>query len=89
MTFLKLRDQSGATVIINTGPGPWLYISQAADPDSKTPIFGFSAIFFQGQLIQAPNGQVQPYGIVVRGTPEEIAGEMQLMTGFTFEHASH
>lgn len=86
MTFLKIRDQSGATVVVN--PAQVLYISQAMEAATKAPLFGFSVIFFQGPLVQLPTGQVQPLGITVRGTPEEIVAQMELMTGFAFEHAS-
>jgi hypothetical protein len=68
--LLSLRDQTGAPVIVNSDHV--LYIAQAADEATHAPLLGFSIVFMNTNLIQGSGGQVQPYGILIKGAPDEV-----------------
>ena len=58
--LLRLKDQSGATIIVNTEN--MLFIGQAADNQTKRPILGQSVACMLGGMM-----------LTLLGTPEDIA----------------
>jgi hypothetical protein len=74
MPILKLRDQTGATILVNSGA--WTHIAQAADLQTKSPLLGYSLIFFTTYNPDRPNA------ILVKGSPEEIAAQIEAQEQF-------
>jgi hypothetical protein len=62
--IVRMKDMTGATVLIQTDNV--IYVGQAADEQSKTPVLGVSVVVFLG-------GQ----SCSVKGTPEEVYGAMR------------
>lgn len=62
--IVKFKDMTGATVLVQTDNV--IYVGQAADAKSKTPVLGVSVVVFLGG--QSCN---------VKGTPEEVYGAMR------------
>lgn len=70
MPILRLKDQTGGMLIVNNGAGPWTHIAQAADPQTKKPLLGFSAMFFGTDA-------TKQLGVMIKGSPDEIAGMIE------------
>jgi len=68
--FLKLKDQTGATILINNGPGPWTHIAQAADAQTKSPLLGYAVVFFGTKV-------GEQVGILIKGSPDDIAAQIE------------
>lgn len=64
MSFLTLRDQSNQPLVVNTDHV--LFVAQAQDGATKTPLLGFSVIYLNCLMAQAP------FTLLVKGSPEEL-----------------
>jgi len=68
---------SNAPVVVNSDHV--LYIAGAVDANTRSPLLGYSAVFFNHSIA----GQGQPHGILVKGNPEEVKAQIESQENYT------